>query len=990
MAQPPCRPPPWPSLRGEYIGTAGLLTIGIRVSGPWAKVEAVDQESVALSPTPRWVRQAGSQPIPGYRLIEPLGRGGFGEVWKCEAPGGLFKAVKFVANQQEEGGAASQEREALQLVKTIRHPFILSLDRVEVVDDVLVIVMELADKSLFSLLAEYQGRKLPGIPREELLGYLLEVAEALDWMNFGHGLQHLDIKPHNLFLVSNHVKVADFGLVDRLSDVDQSHPMQRQGGMTPLYAAPELLRGTVSRHCDQYSLAIVYQQLLTGTVPFWCQNMYQLMLLHLTGEPNLTPLPAEDRAIIGRVLSKHPEDRYPSCLDFLQALVCGEGKEKLGLPLRAWAVRKLVTPLTGEEKPAPPRSPSASGDTPADVGTAEAALATRLIGGTNDGPATPEPGADTMARPPHFCSPSGLRPRVGTLYTPTCVSLPGYRFLQCVNQTPLGDIWKAEDKQGQPRRALCLYSFVEEDPVLIERLQNLTHPILPPTEISWSPAGRLVLVTDELTLTLRDRLDACQKQGLPGIPREEALGHLRLLAEALDTLYAQYNLPHLGLNPRALFLDDDTLWLADYGLVPLVWMPTGQTAGSVNSRYAAPELFERADLSGIPEGEIARAALMGRAGPASDQFSLALIYAELLNGIPPIAPRPAPSIRRGQRKGRRGDSTMIPLHGSLRVDMDLLPASDRAVLQRALAEDPAKRFGSCTEFIAALERAAAQTTRREEMYHRLPTVIPFTSLQGEPPPSNIVLPPLNQLVLSLATPAMSSLTPPRTVLGPQNVRYLVQSEDVWECKCPIQMFAGTLSIKVSVFCEEWHARRVHEQGDSFTFHLDVQPSPRSSRGDRDAGTPLRLAFELHVLTTPGSIKHFAEARMRVRPAGGDRERVARYLPEVAPPLFDSMRRYLQAGPEQRSEDRWQCPQPLHVYPVRTDLEMEEVLEGLSRNISFRGVSFRVPKAPATEVAYLHWHKSAALSAFAVLIRIMRVQPMAGGGYEVGATFPTAT
>jgi serine/threonine protein kinase len=313
----------------------------------------VDQEVAIASKLPAWAKEPGAEPIPGYRLLEPLGRGGFGEVWKCEAPGGLFKAVKFVPNEDDASSAARQERAALQRVKAIRHPFILSLDRVEAVDRVLVIVMELADKSLHALLGEYQGRDYAGVPREELLGYLLEAAEALDWMNFGHNLQHLDIKPHNLFLVSNHLKVADFGLVDRPNDVESSLPGQRQGGVTPLYAAPEQLRGTVSRHCDQYSLAIVYQQLLTGTLPFWHQNMYQLMLLHLSAEPNLMPLPPDDRIVIARALSKRPEERFPSCLDLVQALICGAGGPKVDLHRRASAVKKLVSSLSDTEAPRP-------------------------------------------------------------------------------------------------------------------------------------------------------------------------------------------------------------------------------------------------------------------------------------------------------------------------------------------------------------------------------------------------------------------------------------------------------------------------------------------------------------------------------------------------------------------------------------------------------------------------------------------------------------
>jgi eukaryotic-like serine/threonine-protein kinase len=105
-------------------------------------------------------KQPGAEPIPGYRLIEPLGKGGFGEVWKCEAPGGLLKAIKFVsggADTLDADNAAQQELESLEHVKGIRHPFMLSMERVDVCDGDLLIVMELADGSLHDVWTEHRA-----------------------------------------------------------------------------------------------------------------------------------------------------------------------------------------------------------------------------------------------------------------------------------------------------------------------------------------------------------------------------------------------------------------------------------------------------------------------------------------------------------------------------------------------------------------------------------------------------------------------------------------------------------------------------------------------------------------------------------------------------------------------------------------------------------------------------------------------------------------
>jgi serine/threonine protein kinase len=271
------------------------------------------------------VRTPNSEPIPGYRLVKRLGRGGFGEVWKCEAPGGLYKAIKFVSASAEgihsDNEGARQELRALQYVKTIRHPFLLSIERIEVSREDLIVVMELADRSLYDLLQEHRKAGREGIPRNELLRYSGEAAEVLDVLSQDHGLQHLDIKPRNLFLIGQHVKVADFGMVNQLDDPRRStHWEPGQGGITLHYSAPETFDGKFTRFSDQYSLAITYHELLTGALPFPGTSLQELALQHLLKEPDLHRLPEADRPIVARALAKEPGERHPSCSAFLRAL----------------------------------------------------------------------------------------------------------------------------------------------------------------------------------------------------------------------------------------------------------------------------------------------------------------------------------------------------------------------------------------------------------------------------------------------------------------------------------------------------------------------------------------------------------------------------------------------------------------------------------------------------------------------------------------------
>jgi serine/threonine protein kinase len=310
-----------------------------------------------------WLREANAEPLPGYRLIRPLGTGGFGEVWLCEAPGGIHKAIKFVygnLNAQDGGNIrAEQEYRALQKVKEVRHPFVLSIERIDNIDGELLIVMELAEKSLHDCLVENQEAGKLGINRDFLVSYLSDAADGLDYLIERYNLLHLDVKPRNLFLVGNHVKVADFGLVKNLERQSSSGLM---GGMSPMYAAPETFTGQMSRQSDQYSLAIVYMELLTGQRPFNARTIRQLALQHMSEEPDLRPLPERDRPVVARALAKDPAKRFPNCVSFIRALGGVIGRPE------TFADLEMPTPppvrsLTEEEK-TPPTAPRYKSEPP--------------------------------------------------------------------------------------------------------------------------------------------------------------------------------------------------------------------------------------------------------------------------------------------------------------------------------------------------------------------------------------------------------------------------------------------------------------------------------------------------------------------------------------------------------------------------------------------------------------------------------------------------
>jgi formylglycine-generating enzyme required for sulfatase activity len=262
------------------------------------------------------------EPIAGYRLVKRLGVGGFGEVWQADGPGGFAVALKFVALEDRAGEV---EQRALEIVKGIRHANLLATFGAWVTGPHLIMALELADLSLWDRLHQAQREGQPGIPRAELLEYLGEAAKGLDHLNeHKHvlgtktrvGVQHRDVKPQNILLIGGSTKVADFGLARILERATTGHT----GGMSLPYAAPEFFRGQTSDWSDQYSLAVTYAELRTGRRPFNGESLYGWMHQHLHVAPDLGRLPPGEQAVVARALAKAPEERWPNCRAFGEAL----------------------------------------------------------------------------------------------------------------------------------------------------------------------------------------------------------------------------------------------------------------------------------------------------------------------------------------------------------------------------------------------------------------------------------------------------------------------------------------------------------------------------------------------------------------------------------------------------------------------------------------------------------------------------------------------
>lgn len=267
---------------------------------------------------------AEQQIIGNYRLLELLGGGTFGQVYRAAH---RFLTTREVAIKIMQKAALVDEQEQKQFLaeatflEKLQHPGILPILDAGIAEGVPYLVIEYAaGGSLRQRMRRYAPHAFPPI---EALQILNQIAQALQ---YAHEQQiiHRDLKPENiLFTARGDVLLADFGLATMLSSLSIE---QAKISGTPLYMAPEQFKGQVCKESDQYALGCLAYELLTGQRPFQSSDIYALSYLHMYEIPTpplqLNPsLPRPLANAIVTAMAKDRSARYPDIRMFRSFLV---------------------------------------------------------------------------------------------------------------------------------------------------------------------------------------------------------------------------------------------------------------------------------------------------------------------------------------------------------------------------------------------------------------------------------------------------------------------------------------------------------------------------------------------------------------------------------------------------------------------------------------------------------------------------------------------
>lgn len=298
-----------------------LLDVARELRGKPSTSPSADENRTVLGETSGFVpadlrssgHQAAGMMIGPYRLVRPLGRGGFGSVWLAERAGALATtqlAIKFPINNAQT--RVTIQNEARSWVRVTGHPNVVPIIEADEYGGTTAIVSEFVDGGTLQELIGAEGPLAIAHAVELLIGILC----GLEFLH-ARRIIHRDLKPGNILLQHGLPRLTDFGLARH------HHAAGGEFSGTPRYMSPEAFRGENSLQSDLWAAAVILFEMLTGKPPFAGKDLEDLYQSICQREQLSRPdeIPISLWKVIRRAFADGPEARYLSATDMKAAMI---------------------------------------------------------------------------------------------------------------------------------------------------------------------------------------------------------------------------------------------------------------------------------------------------------------------------------------------------------------------------------------------------------------------------------------------------------------------------------------------------------------------------------------------------------------------------------------------------------------------------------------------------------------------------------------------
>lgn len=253
--------------------------------------------------------QNGDRPLDGYTIQYALGRGGFGEVYFAVSDSGREVALKAVQNYEE------VELRGIGHCMNLKSPHLVMIfDVKHAPNGTPWVIMEyVSGPSLRDILDEAPN----GLDIDQVRFFMRELCKGLSYLHEA-GVVHRDLKPHNVFFEDGIVKIGDYSLSKVITNSHRSGNTMTVGSVH--YMAPEISMGRYDKTVDIYALGCMLFEMLTGKPPHVGESMGEVLMKHLSQEPDTAVLSEPFAAAVSKAMQREPSDRFSNAHEFAMAI----------------------------------------------------------------------------------------------------------------------------------------------------------------------------------------------------------------------------------------------------------------------------------------------------------------------------------------------------------------------------------------------------------------------------------------------------------------------------------------------------------------------------------------------------------------------------------------------------------------------------------------------------------------------------------------------